>query len=268
MRRLGRLYSAGSSPGNNFAVLERVENRAARAGKLRPPTGRLRQDLADDASGLDAGQLGLKALEVVGEPLVVDAEEVQARGLEVSDVYPVFNDVVGELVGFAIHDAAFDAAARHPEAEAARVMVAAVVGRGELALGVDRPPELAAPDDESIFEEASVFEILDEGEGRAVDVPRLGGKHLGRELMDVPPAVIDLDEPDAALELKASRRAMSAVFWNVPGSLASSPHRSKVLSGSLPRSAISGTEDCMRKAISYCAIRAKVSGLPIFSCWI
>jgi hypothetical protein len=69
--------------------------------------------------------------------------------------------------------------------------------------------------------------------------------------MDVPPAVIDLDEPDAALELKASRRAMSAVFGNDPGSLASSPHRSKVLAGSLPRSAISGTEDCMRKAISY-----------------
>ena len=79
-------------------------------------------------------------------------------------------------------------------------MVAAVVGRGELPLGVDRPPELAAPEDERVFEEASVFEILDEGKGRAVDVPRLGGKHLGRELMDVPPAVIDLDEADAALD--------------------------------------------------------------------
>src|SRR3990172_9000936 len=54
-----RLYSAGSSPGNNFAVLERVENRAAPAGKLHPPAGKLRQDLADDASGLDAGQFGL-----------------------------------------------------------------------------------------------------------------------------------------------------------------------------------------------------------------
>jgi hypothetical protein len=61
-------------------------------------------------------------------------------------------------------------------------MVAAVVGRGELPLGVDRPPELAAPEDEGVFEEASVFEILHEGKGRAVDVPRLGGKHLGREL--------------------------------------------------------------------------------------
>ena len=28
------------------------------------------------------------------------------------------------------------------------------------------------------------------------------------------------------------------------------------------------TDDCMRKAISYCAIRARVSELPIFSCWI
>ena len=70
---------------------------------------------------------------------------------------------------------------------------------------------------------------------------------------------------------RRARRAavpLSAVFGNDPGSLASSPQRSKVLSGSLERSAISGTEDCMRKAISYCAIRASVSGLPIFSYWI
>jgi len=36
---------------------------------------------------------------------------------------------------------------------------------------------------------------------------------------------------------------------------------------SLERSAISGTDDCMRKAISYCAIRARVSELPTFSYW-
>jgi len=47
--------------------------------KAPPPAGKLRQDLADDASGLDAGQLGLKALEVFGEPLVVDAEHVRER---------------------------------------------------------------------------------------------------------------------------------------------------------------------------------------------
>ncbi len=45
------------------------------------------------------GQLGLKALEVVGEPLVVDAEQVQERGLEVSDVNLVPDNIVGELSG-------------------------------------------------------------------------------------------------------------------------------------------------------------------------
>ncbi len=47
----------------------------------------LRQYPVDDASRLDAGQLGAQPLKVVGEPLVVDPEQVQARGLEVSDVY-------------------------------------------------------------------------------------------------------------------------------------------------------------------------------------
>ena len=177
-----RLYSVGSSQGKNFAVLEQVESRAAPARKLRPLLESYARISLTTRSGLDAGQLGLKALEVVGEPLVVDAEQVQERGLEVSDVHRVFNNVVGELVGFAMDDAALDAAARHPEAEAARVMVAAVVGRSELALGVDRSPELAAPEDEGVFEEASLFEILDEGKGGAVDVSRLGGKDFGREL--------------------------------------------------------------------------------------
>src|SRR5207344_2238736 len=110
-----------------------------------------------------------------------------------SDVHRVFDDVVGELVRLTVHRPAFHTAARHPEAEAAWVMVAAVVGRRELPLRVDRPPELAAPDDEGVIEEPSVFEILDESKGRAVDVPRLGGKDLRREGMDVPATVIDLD---------------------------------------------------------------------------
>jgi len=75
----------------------------------------------------DARQPLIQALELEAELGVVDAHEVEDRGVEVVDVYGVFDDVVAEVVGLAMNDAAFDAAAGHPHAEIARVMIAAVV---------------------------------------------------------------------------------------------------------------------------------------------
>ena len=97
---------------------------------------------------------------------MVEAQELQDRGVEVADVDGVFDDVVGEVVGFAVDRAAFDAAAGHPHGEAAGVMVAAVVFFAEAALGVDRAAELAAPDDERVVEQAALLEILDAGRSR------------------------------------------------------------------------------------------------------
>ena len=48
----------------------------------------------------------------------------------------------------------------------------------------------------------------------------------------------------------------------MPGLRASSPYIFQVLSGSLLVSVSSGTEACMWNAISYCAMRVRVSGSP------
>src|ERR1017187_8059237 len=56
---------------------------------------------------------------------------------------------------------------------------------------------------------------------------------------------------------------MRQVWAKDPGLLrASSPYRLQVLSGSLPASVSSGTEACIRNAISYWAMRVRVSGSP------
>ena len=60
------------------------------------------------------GQAEVAALEAVGQPLVVDAEQVQHRGVQVVDVDDVLDGVVAELVGRAVGDAALDAAAGQP----------------------------------------------------------------------------------------------------------------------------------------------------------
>ena len=73
---------------------------------------------------------------------MVDAELLEQRGLQVAHMHRVFHDVVRELVGLAVDRAALDAAAGEPEAEAARMVIAAIILGRELALRVDGAPEL------------------------------------------------------------------------------------------------------------------------------
>jgi len=60
--------------------------------------------------------------------------------------------------------------------------------------------------------------------------------------------------------ISTRRRLIRQQFANVPFWRASSPYSSKVCSGSFEMSVSSGTELCIRYAISYCAIRDMVSG--------
>ena len=52
------------------------------------------------------GQPEVAALEAVGQPRVVDAQQVQDRGVQVVDVDRVLDGGVAELVGLAVGDAA------------------------------------------------------------------------------------------------------------------------------------------------------------------
>ena len=74
---------------------------------------------------VNIGQAITAALEFVSETLVIDAEQVHDRGLQVMDVQAVRGDVVAELTSFPINGSGFDSPARHPDAETTRMMVAA-----------------------------------------------------------------------------------------------------------------------------------------------
>ena len=75
---------------------------------------------------VDVGEAVVAALEAVGEAGVVEAEQMQGGGVQVVDVDGILDDVVAEVVRLAVDVAAFHARAGHPDAEAARVMVAPV----------------------------------------------------------------------------------------------------------------------------------------------
>ena len=63
------------------------------------------EQFADDAGGFDAGELGVEALELERQPLVVEAEQVQDRGVQVVDVDAVLRGVEAELVALAEREA-------------------------------------------------------------------------------------------------------------------------------------------------------------------
>src|SRR3981189_2252323 len=90
---------------------------------------------------LDVGQPHVSSGVSKGQPLVIEPEQVQDRGVQVVDVHRVLDGLVTEVVGPAVGDARLHAPTGQPEREPLVVMVAAV---GVLA--VWRAAELAAPD--------------------------------------------------------------------------------------------------------------------------
>src|SRR5262245_64905014 len=86
----------------------------------------------------------------IGEPQVVEAQEVQNGGVQVVDADAIFDGAVADLVGGAVMDAAFDAGAGEPDAEGVRIMIAARAA----ALYQGKSAELAAPDHQRLVHEA------------------------------------------------------------------------------------------------------------------
>ena len=67
------------------------------------------------------------ALELERQPSVVDAQAMQHRRVQVMNMHRVARNVVAEVVRLAVSQSGLDAAARQPDGEAARMMVAAIV---------------------------------------------------------------------------------------------------------------------------------------------
>ena len=165
---------------------------------------------------MHVGQAVVAALELECELFVVDAELVQDRRVQVVDVDRIADDVVAVVVGLTVRDARLDAAAGHPDCEAARVMIAAVVRGGQVALAVDGAAELAAPDDERVVEQPAPLQVENQSRTRLVDVARLIRHLRGKVRVLIPAHVEELDEPHAALgqpsREEAVRRERARLF--------------------------------------------------------
>ena len=180
--------------------------------------------------------------------VVVDAQAVQDRRVQVAQVDRVLDDVVAEVVGLAVLDAGLHAAAGQPHGEAAAVMVAAHAGVAERALAEHGAAELGGEDHQRVVQQAALLQVLHQRRGRLIDVAALV-RQLPRDGdVLVPAAVEELHEPHAALEQPPGRAGSwprSCPACGPPGRRSAS-----VAAVSPLMSVSSGTDVCMRNAIS------------------
>ncbi len=186
-----------------------LENATPRAVLIRV----LRQQLLHDAA-VDVGEAEVAALEAVGEFLVVEAEEMKDRRLEIVDMDGVFGDVEPEVIGRADGLTGLDTATGHPHAEGLGVMIAATTA-AEGGTGFDHgcAPEFTAPDDEGVVEEPALFQIVDQRGTRLIGLAAFPAQAAFDIAMVVPTAVVHTDESHAALEHTPGEEAVAGVGW-------------------------------------------------------
>ena len=107
---------------------------------------------------MDVGQAEISALETIGQLGVVEAEQVQDRGVQVVHVNEVLYDVEAEIVGCPDGDAGFDTAAGQPHRKGVGMMIAAII---VVTLNHGSAAEFTAPHDERVVEHAALLEIFD-----------------------------------------------------------------------------------------------------------
>jgi hypothetical protein len=152
----------------------------------------------------------VEALEAVAELLVIEAEEMQDRCVEVVHGHGITGDMPGEVVGLPIDLAAFDAAAGHPEAEGTRMMIAAGDLLEALAVLTERSAaELAAPHDERGVEQATLFQILQQrGDGLIDHLAVVCELRIEATVM-IPRSMDDVHEAHAALDHASRLQALA-----------------------------------------------------------
>src|SRR6266511_2878585 len=104
---------------------------------------------------MHVGQPEVTAVVTVSQFLVVDAQQVENRRVQVVHVDFVGGGLVAKIVGGAQRKGGPDAPAGQPDGEAARIVVAA----GAVLLGVRGAAEFAAPPDQRVLEQPARFQV-------------------------------------------------------------------------------------------------------------
>jgi len=96
---------------------------------------------------VDAGQPAIQPVVIVGQPFVIEAQQMENRGIEIPNRGGIDFGPTAKLVGCAVADARLNACAHHPTSKAIGIVVAA----GRSFLASRHPTEFGRPENERIF---------------------------------------------------------------------------------------------------------------------
>ena len=115
---------------------------------------------------MNIGQTEITPRMTVGKFFMVESQQMQHRCVQVVDVHLVDDSLKAKFVGFPVGHTTFDSTTGHPHCEA--VMI--VVSTGSV-LRCGCATEFAAPHNQRVVEQASLFEIVEQGRYRLIDIP-------------------------------------------------------------------------------------------------
>src|SRR6266581_6344724 len=175
-----------------WVALNRREQMEA-PGPPQPPTSWLSEELIHHFAG-DVRQAEIAALKTVGEPLVVQAEQVEDRRVEIIHVDRVGDDVPADLIRFTDDLPAFDATARQPNTERERMMVPPghIAAKARAVIAERCAAELRAAHDERALEQPALLEVVQQRGDRLIDHPAIEQQIAIERVVVVPGGMVNV----------------------------------------------------------------------------
>ena len=155
------------------------------------------------------GQAEVTALEPECELRMVEPQQMQDRGLDIMNMEGVVDGGEAELVGLAERDTRPDTGAGHPHGEQSMWWLRPIDSRiSPIGVRPNSPPQTTRVESSRPRD----FEVFDQGRARLVDFAADAVKVFSQGLvgpaMVVPIGVIELNEPDSALDQPACQQAV------------------------------------------------------------
>lgn len=149
----------------------------------------------------DARQALIQALEFERELLVIEAQLMKDRGVQVADVDGIVDGVKAQIIGAAIGDSGLHPAAGHPHCKCVGMVIAAIV---PATLDHRSASKFAAPDDQSFVQHATLLEVLDQGRATLIGRFAVLFNRFGQVPMLIPRFVKQLDKSSAPFDQPSS----------------------------------------------------------------
>ena len=148
---------------------------------------------------------------------MINAQTVQNCGVQIADMNGIVHNVVAVVIRLTVLNSSLDAAASHPDSEAATVMVTTVFFAGQAALSVDGAAELTAPHNQCFIQHSAGFQVFDQCCRSLIHVGTLSANLSGQIAVLVPATVEQLNETNTTLGQSASQQTIGRVRTRLPG---------------------------------------------------